>query len=270
MAISTPIPSPARQRRNPVAAIVRGVAPWLLGAATALTAWVLLLELTGTPPYLAASPPVAFEAMVEEWRLILDSLRVTLIEAGSGLAVSTTLALLFAILFTALPTAERALMPLALTVRSIPIVAIAPLIVLVAGRGLSTAIVCVTIVTFFPVLVLAVRGFRSLPNEVVELFRVHGSSEYDLFRYARIPHAVPYIFTGLRVAGAKGVLGAMLAEWLTGNEGLGALLVFAAGRREIGLLWATLVVATVSAIIIFQLTIATERRISRRMTGSGA
>jgi NitT/TauT family transport system permease protein len=270
MALTTVGPSPAPPRRNPAAAVVRGATPWLLGAATALVLWVLLLELTGTPPDLAASPAVAFESFLEEWRTILDALRVTILEAGSGLAVSTTLALLLAILFTALPTAERALMPLALTVRSIPIVAIAPLIVLIAGRGLSTAIVCVTIVTFFPVLVLAVRGFRSLPNEVVELFRVHGSSEYDLFRYARIPHAVPYIFTGLRVAGAKGVLGAMLAEWLTGNEGLGALLVFAAGRRQIGLLWATLVVATLSAIIIFQLTIAAERRISRRMTGSGA
>ena len=267
---TTITPSPAPRRRSPLAAVARGSAPWLLGAATALLLWVLLLELTGTPPYLAASPPVAFEALLEEWPLILDALRITLIEAGSGLAVSTTLALFFAIFFTVSSTAERALMPLALTVRSIPIVAIAPLIVLIAGRGLSTAIVCVTIVTFFPVLVLAVRGFRSLPNEMVELFRVHGSSEYDLFRYARIPHAVPYIFTGLRVAGAKGVLGAMLAEWLTGNEGLGALLVYASGRREIGLLWATLVVATVSAIVIFQLMIFAERRISRRMTGAGS
>jgi ABC-type nitrate/sulfonate/bicarbonate transport system permease component len=235
---------------------------------TALVLWILILELTDTPPYLAAPPPAAFEAFLEEWPRILDALWVTLIEAGSGLAVSTTLALSLAILFTALPTAERSLMPLALAVRSIPIVAIAPLIVLVAGRGLSTAIICVTIVTFFPILVLAVRGFRSLPNEVVELFRVHGSSDADLFRYARIPHAVPFIFTGLRVAGAKGVLGAMLAEWLTGNEGLGALLVWASGRREIGLLWATLVVATVSAIVFFQLTVAAERRVSRRMRGS--
>ena len=204
---TTATSSPTRHRRSPFTAAVRGLTPWVVGAVTALVAWTLLLELTGTPPYLAASPPAAFEALREEWPLILDALWITLLEAGTGLAVSTTLALSLAIMFTALPTAERALMPLALTVRSIPIVAIAPLIVLVAGRGLSTAIVCVTIVTFFPILVLAVRGFRSLPSEVVELFRVHGAGEYELFRYARIPHAVPFIFTGLRVAGAKGVLG---------------------------------------------------------------
>ena len=209
MTTSAVTPSPAPSRWGPLETIVRAAGPWVIGAFVALAVWVLILELTDTPPYLAAPPPAAFEALLEEWPRILDALWVTLIEAGSGLAVSTTLAISLAILFTMAPAAERSLMPLALAVRSIPIVAIAPLIVLVAGRGLSTAVVCVTIVTFFPTLVLAVRGFRSLPNEVVELFRVHGSSERDVFRYARIPHAVPFIFTGLRVAGVKGVLGAM-------------------------------------------------------------
>ncbi len=270
MAADTVTSSRDLVERGPVLSVIRAAAPWVVGAVTAVVLWILLLELTDTPAYLAAPPPDAFAALLEDWSKILDNLLYTLVEAGAGLLVSTTLALTFATLFTVVPTAERSLMPLALTVRSIPIVAIAPLLVLVAGRGLRTAIVCVTIVTFFPILVLAVKGFRSLPNEVVELFQVHGAGEPDLFRYARIPYAVPFIFTGLRVAGSKGVLGAMLAEWLTGNQGLGALLVWAAGRREIGLLWATLVVATVSAIVIFQITGATERRITRRMMGTTA
>lgn len=249
--------------------VLRRAVPWVMGAVVALGAWALLLELTDTPPYLAAGPRVAYEALLEEWPLIQKSLRITMIEAGVGLAVSTILALTLAAMFVALPSAEQALMPIALVFRSIPVVAIAPLIVLMVGRGLFTSIVCVTIVTFFPVLVLAVRGFRSLPSEMEELFRVHGASKGQVFRYARIPNAVPFIFTGLRVAAAKGVLGAMLAEWLTGSEGLGYLLVFASSRREIGLLWATLVVATVSAIVIFQLTVAAERGVARRTTATG-
>lgn len=197
--------------------------------------------------------------------MILQALRVTVVETGVGLAVSTSLALGLAVLFVVLPTAERSVMPVALVFRAVPVVAIAPLIVLMVGRGLSTSIVCVTIVTFFPVLVYATRGLRSLPPEMEELFRVHGASTGQLFRYARIPYAAPFIFTGLRDAAAQGVLGAMLAEWLTGSEGLGHLLVFAASRREIGLLWATLVVATLSAIVIFQLTAAAERGVSSRM-----
>jgi len=238
---------------------------WSLGIAATLVVWVLGLELTDTPSYLAAGPAVAFEAMIEERALILDGLRITMIEAGVGLAVSTTLALLLAALFVTLPTAERAMMPMALVFRSVPVVAIAPLIVLMVGRGLSTSVICVTIVTFFPVLVLATRGFRSLAPEMLELFRVHGATTSQIFRHARIPNAIPFIFTGLRVAAAKGVLGAMLAEWLTGSEGLGYLLVFASSRRQIGLLWATLVVATVSAIVIFQTTVAAERALQRRV-----
>lgn len=271
MSLVTPLADVGFRRRAvriPGRALRRSL-PWVIGALAAIATWVLLLELTNTPPYLAAGPTVAFEALVEEWTLIQESLRITMIEAGVGLSVSTTLALSLAAVFVAVPTAERALMPIALVFRSIPVVAIAPLIVLMVGRGLFTSIVCVTIVTFFPVLVLAVRGFRSLPSEMEELFRVHGASMGQVFRYARIPNAVPFIFTGLRVAAAKGVLGAMLAEWLTGSEGLGYLLVFASSRRQIGLLWATLVVATISAIVIFQLTVAAERAVARRTTAPG-
>lgn len=262
MALATP--ARGAGRRIDPKRVARGVVPWIVGTATAVGLWVLLLELTDTPSYLAATPDVAFESLLEDWTLIQESLRITMLEAGVGLAVSTTLALALAALFVAVPTAERSLMPMALVFRSIPVVAIAPLIVLMVGRGLFTSIVCVTIVTFFPVLVLATRGFRSLPTEMEELFRVHGARTGQVFRYARIPNAVPFIFTGLRVAAARGVLGAMLAEWLTGSEGLGYLLVFASSRRQIGLLWATLVVATVSAILIFQTTVAVERRVARR------
>lgn len=257
-------------RRFGVRRTLRAVLPWICGAAVAIGGWILMLELTGTPSYLAATPGMAFEALGEDWSMIHESLRITLIETGAGLAVSTSLALGLAALFVVLPTAERSVMPLALVFRAVPVVAIAPLIVLLVGRGLSTSIVCVTIVTFFPVLVFATRGFRSLPPEMEELFRVHGASVGQVFRYARIPNAVPFIFTGLRDAAAQGVLGAMLAEWLTGSEGLGHLLVYAASRREIGLLWATLVVATVSAIVIFQLTATAERSVSRRMRGTAA
>lgn len=255
--------------RLPVARVLRALLPWLFGAAVAVGVWWLLLELTDTPSYLAARPSAAFESLLDEWPLIQQSLRITMLEAGVGLAVSTTLALALAALFVAFPTAERALMPMALAFRSVPVVAVAPLIVLIVGRGLSTSIVCVTIVTFFPVLVMAVRGFRSLSPEMEELFQVHGASTSQVFRYARIPNAVPYIFTGLRVAAARGVLGAMLAEWLTGSEGLGYLMVFASSRRQIGLLWATLVIATVAAILIFQCTVAAERAVERRTTATG-
>lgn len=226
--------------------------------------WGLALTLSGTAPYLAATPDVAFRALLENGALVAEGLRVTLFEAGLGLVLSTLVALTMAAAFVAIPPIERAVMPATLVFRSVPVVAIAPLIVLMVGRGLATGVTVVAIVTFFPILVMATRGLRSLPTEMEEMFRVNGAGTVQVFRYARIPNAVPFIFTGLRVATANGVLGAMLAEWLTGSEGLGYLLVYAAGRREIGLLWATLVVATVSAIVIFEATVAAERSIQRR------
>jgi NitT/TauT family transport system permease protein len=263
--VTSSAPHAARTRAGML--ILRGlrrILVWVVGFAVAILGWAVLIKLTQAPPYLAAGPPAAYRALLKDWSVIVDALRVTMVETGVGLTVSTALALGLSTLFVAAPTAERALMPMALVFRSVPVVAIGPLIVLMVGRGLSTSIVCVTIVTFFPVLVMATRGFRSLSPEMEELFRVHGASMGQVFRYARIPNAVPFIFTGLRMAVAKGVLGAMLAEWLTGSEGLGHLLVFAESRREMGLLWATLVVATGSAVVVFQLTVAAERAVQRR------
>ncbi len=239
----------------------------LAGFSVAVAVWGLALTLSDTAPYLAATPDVAFRALATDWALVVDALRVTLVTAGIGLLASTAVALALAASFVAIPPLERAVLPATLVFRSVPVVAIAPLIVLLVGRGLATGVTVVAIVTFFPILVMATRGFRSLPAQMDEMFRVHGAGTLQVFRYARIPNAVPFIFTGLRVATANGVLGAMLAEWLTGAEGLGYLLVHAAGRREIGLLWATLVVATVSTIVIFEATVAAERAIQRRTGG---
>ncbi len=259
-----------RPRRSAliVGLLARGgktLAWWGFGLGLAVAIWAAFLELSDTAPYHAASPWVAWEGMVDNGALLIDAIGVTALETAVGLVVSITLACALAFAFVVSRPTEQALMPLALVFRSIPVVAIAPLLVLVIGRGLPTAVVCVTLVTFFPVLVNLSRGLRAASPELLELFHVHGASTAQVMRMVRVPSAAPFLFAGLRVAAAKGILGAMLAEWLTGSEGLGHLLVYASGRRDIGLLWATMAIATVGAIMIFRLTAWAERAVHRRL-----
>lgn len=226
--------------------------------------WQVALDLFDVKPYHVPPPRVTLEALIDERSFLFESLRITFLATFAGLAVSATVAIGLAALFVASPTTERALLPIALFVRSLPVIAMAPLLTIVAGRGFRTSLFCVSVVTFFPMLVNASQGFRSVRPEMRELFRVNGASRWQLLRLARLPISAPYLLTGIRVAVSVGVLGAMTAEWLTGSQGLGFLLQRASSRRQIDLLWAGVIVSTAAAVAIFSLTAAVERLVVRR------
>lgn len=230
------------------------------GIGVVLAAWAAVIEIWDVKPYFMPGPGATLRTLVDSRGTLFEHARVTLWETVVGIAVATVLAVGLAAVFVTSRAMERALLPLAITFRSIPIVAVAPLITLIAGRGFATSVICVTIVSFFPILVNAARGLRALSTEMRELFRVCGANRRQLFRHARMQLMVPYLFAGLRSAAAVAVLGAMLAEWLTGQQGLGYLLTNAAALRDNELLWSVVIVASGLSLSIFAVTQAVERR----------
>jgi ABC-type nitrate/sulfonate/bicarbonate transport system permease component len=249
------------------ARVVRRLTRWAAFVGAALLAWWAVLTVFDVEPYFMPGPGTTLSKLWEARGTLADHALVTLWETVAGIAVATGFAVALAVVFVTSPTAERALLPLAVTFRSIPIVAVAPLITLIAGRGLGTSIVCVTIVSFFPVLVNTARGLRALTPEMRELLRVCGASLPQAFRYARFPVTVPFLFAGLRSAAAVAVLGAMLAEWLTGTQGLGYLLTNAAALRDLPLLWSVVIVASSLSLGFFAAMAAVERVLVRWSKG---
>jgi NitT/TauT family transport system permease protein len=255
-----PRPSPARGvlRRVVIAASV---------VIAVLGMWWAVLRIFSVESYFMPGPGATLSRLVDERGTLASHAWVTGYETLIGIAVASLFAVALAAVFVTAPAAERALLPVAITLRSIPIVAIAPLITLIVGRGLTTSIVCVTIVSFFPVLVNTARGLRAVTAEMRELFRVTGASKLQEFRYARFPVTIPFLFAGLRSAAAVAVLGAMLAEWLTGTQGLGYLLTNAAALRDLELLWSVVIVASLLSLGCFAATAAVERVLVRWSTG---
>jgi len=231
----------------------------VLGGLVFIALWQGIILVFEIPSYLMASPQMTWNALLRERQVLWRNTGVTLWEMVAGLGVGSTFALVLAALCTRSAVAERTIMPFAITLRSIPVVAIAPLITLLVGRGLGTSIVVATIVCFFPMLVNAVQGFKSTQRTVQELFHVCGADPWQTFWWARVPFALPYLFTGLRTAAPAAVLGAMLAEWLTGTQGLGYMIIHAASRRDQGLLWAVVILSTLLALGVFWLVAALER-----------
>lgn len=242
-----------------LATATRNLVRLVVGIAIVVAVWAGAVVAFDIQSWVMPDPISTLTTLVDERSTLWDHTQITILGSVAGLVVSAVFAVALAALFVAFPTTEQMLLPVAIVFRSIPIVAIAPLITLFAGRDLRTSIICVTVVSFFPILVNAAKGFRAMSPELRELMRVIGASPVQLMRYARFPTALPYLFAGLRSASAVAVLGALLAEWLTGVNGLGTLLTLSAALRDTELLWSVVIVATTVSLALFWTMQSVER-----------
>jgi ABC-type nitrate/sulfonate/bicarbonate transport system permease component len=245
----------ARAAVSPLLFVVGLIAAWYL------TIWALAL-----PPYLMPTPLDTVDAFLRERGRILQHVSYTLSEAATGLLISAVLAIGVAGLSVAIPPLGRAMLPFAVALRSTPVVAMAPLITLVIGRGFASGVAVVVIASFFPIMINAIRGFSSMLPAHGELLHVLAAGKWQAFRYVRVPFALPHIFAGLRVAAPLAVLGAMLAEWLTGTPGIGYLILDAAAMREQELLWSAICTSMALALAVYWSTTSLEQWLRRQLT----
>lgn len=229
--------------------------------------WQLIVTGLRIPPYLAPAPIPVLRAILTNWSLISRQTGFTLTAAALGLTLSATLASAIAIAFSMSRNLAQASLPLVVAFRSTPVAAVAPIAMLFLGRGIMTSMAVVTIVSFFPLLVNLMRGLVSADRNAAELLHVYGASRWQQLRYVRIPYAMPFLFTGLRIAGSSAILGAMLSEWITGSKGLGNLILDAGEMREIELLWGAVVISIAIALGAFWITSAGERHFTHWRVG---
>ena len=191
----------------------------------ALTGLVLLWQLVcmagWIPPYMLPSPIKVLQAFVSELPLLWENSLITLQEAFIGLSLGVTVGFLAAVLMDAFDILYKAFYPLLILTQTIPSVAIAPLLVLWFGYEMTPKIVLIVISTFFPVTVGLLDGFRSADKDAIGLLRSMGANRMQIFRHIKFPSALPQLFSGLRIAAAYSVVGAVISEWLGGFGGLG-------------------------------------------------
>jgi NitT/TauT family transport system permease protein len=234
-----------------------------LGVAIFIVLWQLTVIGFRIPKYLVPLPLDVARSVRENWAVIAAQAGFTLTAAGLGLAASTLFAVGVALSFSMSRNLAQASLPVVMVFRSTPVAAVAPIMMLIFGRGISTSMAVVTVVSFFPMLVNMMRGLESADRNAAELLHVYGASRWQHLRFVRIPFAMPYLFTGLRVAGSSAILGAMLSEWITGSKGLGNLILDAGEMRETELLWAAVLTSVTIALAVFWTTSACEKRLLR-------
>ena len=167
------------------------------------------------------SPISVAAAFIKDFPNLMTHALVSLQEAIYGLIIGVVLAFIIASLMDRFETLEKALLPLLVVTQTIPTIAIAPLLVLWMGFGMAPKITLVVVTTFFPIAVGMLDGYKSVDPDEIDLLRSMRANRLQIFRHVKIPAALPYFFSGLRVSASYAVVGAVISEWLGGFEGLG-------------------------------------------------
>ncbi|WP_273397899.1 ABC transporter permease [Thermophilibacter mediterraneus] len=189
--------------------------------AVLLVVWQAAVVTGLVPNFLLPTPVQVVQALAEDAALLASHCVTTLAEAAAGLAAGVALGFAFAVLMDRFEGFYLAFEPLMTISQTIPTVAIAPLLVLWLGYGALPKVVLVIVSTFFPITVSLVSGFRSVDPDVIDLMRTMNASRWQIFWYAKLPAAAEQFFSGLKISATYAIVGAVIAEWLGGNEGLG-------------------------------------------------
>jgi len=175
----------------------------------------------------------------------------TLEDATIGFVVGMLAAIGFAMLIVRFKAVESAVMPVAMVFRSVPLVALAPIIILLAGRGALTVAIISGVVVLFPALVTTVFGLRSVSPQMRDVVTVYGGSEGAVLRKAAFPSALPSLFAAIRISVPGAITGALLAEWLATGKGMGSAIVSASRNGRINETWSLVVIVTVASVVLY-------------------
>ena len=195
----------------------------LIGAL--LLIWHLCSDLRVVPKFMLPSPTDVLSAFVSDFPALLLHARVSLSEAFLGLSTAMILSFAVAYLMDRFRFVRDSVYPLLILTQTIPTVAIAPLLVLWLGYGILPKVVLIVITCFFPMTIGLLSGFASADGDLINLMRAMGATKGQIFRYVKLPSSAEQFFSGLRISASYSVVGAVIAEWLGGFEGLGVYMM---------------------------------------------
>ena len=223
--------------------------------------WEVLVRLGGVDPLLLPAPTQVLDALWTDRGLLAPDLATTTWEVLLGLAAAIAAGALLGIAMHVSPRARRALRPLVIGSQAVPVPVIAPLVVLVLGFGLAPKVLLVALVCFFPVAINLYDGLRDTDADARKLLRSLDASRWQTLRMLELPSALPSTFTGVKIAAAVAVIGAVFAEWSGSDSGLGHALLTANGQLATARAFAATLLLFLLAIILYAAFAVLERRV---------
>ncbi|MBP2436462.1 ABC transporter permease [Microbacterium amylolyticum] len=258
-------------RRATIRALGTSLSTFGLTIAAVIVLWQGLLWVFGISAYVGKGPLdvwaflVTDDAAAENRARMFGELFVTLGDAAIGFAAGLFVALLVALAFQLSKGIEHALMPLAMLLRSVPLVAMAPVIILIFGRTPATVAVMGGIVVLFPALVNIVFGLRQASPQMNDLIAVYGGSAWTALRKVALPSSLPSLLAAVRISVPGAITGALLAEWLAVGGGVGGAVGGYSASAQFTALWTSVVLVTIAALVLYNLVAIIESVVLARM-----
>jgi len=243
--------------------VVESAALPVAGTLSLLVAWQWLIPALGVPAYIVPTPVSVLKTIGGEWRFLLANAAPTWIEAFLGFLLGNGLAVLLAVAFVYNPRFRAAYFPAVLLFNTIPVLALAPIIILIFGLGMLPKVIIAALICFFPTLVNTARGLSLATASELDLMHVLSASGWETFWRLRAPRSVPLLFASLRISATTCVIGAVVGEWIGSNQGLGAVIIQSTFNYQAGRLFAAVILASLSGLVFFALVSLVERLFRR-------
>jgi NitT/TauT family transport system permease protein len=217
-----------------------------------LIVWETIVLIFKMPEYLLPKPTRIFSLLVLNFNSLLKNTVITILEAIAGWVIANILGFITAVIFAHSKTLEKSLYPYAIALKTTPLIAMAPLLILWFGSGMGSKIVAAAIISFFPILVNTTKGLKTVDNEALDLLRSYSANKWQIFIKLRLPSALPYIFSALKISTGLAIIGAVVGEFVGANKGIGYIILTSSYR---------FVMCALSGLLFFWLVSLVEKKL---------
>lgn len=235
----------------------------ICAAALGIFLWQMLVWITGAPHFILPSPLRVAQAWFDNSALIAENALVTGTEVILGLIIGAILGAATAIQIAASDRVARLMLPMLIFTQAVPVFALAPILTLWFGYGMASKVVMAVLIIYFPVTSAFYDGLSRVKPELLDLAETMGASKSQIMLRIKIPHALPSLGTGLKLAAVYAPIGAVIGEWVGASKGLGYLMLLANGRAKIDLMFASLITLAIMTVLLHKLVSILSDRLSR-------
>lgn len=226
-----------------------------------LAIWEGFVFIFNIPQYLLPKPTNIFSEIVINFNSLLKHTGITMSEAIIGFLLGNILGFVAAVIFSHSETAEKGLYPYAIALKTTPILAMAPLLVLWFGTGIISKIVASAVVCFFPILVNTVKGLKSVDKDYLDLLKSFSARKYQILIKLRLPNSLPYIFSALKISTGLAVVGAIVGEFVGAREGIGFIILISTYHLETVKMFAAIIMSALGGMLFFWIISLIEKKV---------
>lgn len=222
--------------------------------------WWLGVLILQPPAYIFPGPLAVLQTISERYNLLLEHGLNTLVEILIGFIIANALSTTMAFIVAYFPKIENSAMSIAIALKTIPIIAIAPLLILWFGAGIWSKVAAVVLVCFFPALVNILRGIKSLDADLHDVFKLYDITKFQMIKYFILPGIRPYFFAALKVSNSLAIIGALVGEFISANKGIGFLIICSYYSMDVAMVFACILVVSAIGVIMYAIIELLEQK----------